>query len=205
MKSIHNWHYLKSELTLSNVTRVLIHVIDFQFFKTVFDLATKPSQLIQSYLSGHKKYQNPLSFYLSSLFFLFLISFISNKLFSKPLTNDSDFIQYIITVPFIFVISVMNFLFFRRSKMNYLSHLIVSFYILGQTIFYLIFYYFIVQYLSILDGSITMALVYSFIIYSNLFILNYTIFKRSIIATFWRSTLIIVVGILFMSGIAQFI
>lgn len=205
MKSVYNWNYLKSEFTLSNVSGILLHVIDFQFFRTVIDLAMKPSQLIESRLAGHKKYQNPLSFYLSALFFLFLVSFISNKLFSKSLTQDSGYMHYVLTVPFIFVISVMNYLLFKRPKLNYLSHLIVTFYIIGQTIFYLIFYYFLVEYLLILNESVTMALIYSSIIFMNLFIINYRTFKRSLLATFLKSLLIIIAGIIFMSGIAQFL
>ncbi|MFY0626965.1 MAG: DUF3667 domain-containing protein [Reichenbachiella sp.] len=193
MKSIYNWKYLKSKTTFKSTLEVF-QIIEFQFFDTVKQIIMRPDELIESFLSGEKKYQNPIAFYLSSLVFILLVAFSVNLIFPEAENSDSNYAQYVITLPFILVISGMNYILFRRSDLNYISNLIIATYIEGQSIFYLTFLMIGSEFVPFLAKPMIVALFYSLIILTNLIIINRAVFKNRIFHTFWKSLVTVMIG-----------
>lgn len=207
MESIFNWKYLKESITFRTATETFLHIIDLHFFRTAIQLASQPGPFIREYLRGERKAQNPLSFYLSSLFFLFILytlyEFINHEFVDKaPDEETSDLLQYWITLPFIFVISGMNFWLFKNSTLNFVSNLIVATYIESQSIIYLTFYLIAVDYFQLLNEPTTQALIYVLIIFGNTFAINFRTFQQSFIRTLWKTLLIILTAFIVMMLIA---
>jgi|GEM_PF-2771555 len=207
MESKFNWNYLKDNLTFKTATETFLHIIDLHFFRTSLHLASQPGLFIREYLKGERKAQNPLSYFLSSLFFLFILytlyEFINPEHIEKtPDEESSDLIQYWITLPFIFVISGMNFWMFRKSTLNYLSNLIIATYIESQSVIYLTFYLIAVDYFQFLNEPMTMALIYVLIIFGNTFAINFRTFQLPFIQTLWKTLFVILTAFIVMIVIA---
>lgn len=197
MESIFSWKYFKSKLTLKNIIETL-QIIEFKFFSTARVLFQNPGKLIHSYLSGEKKYQNPVSFYLSSLLFFYLASYIFESLAPETAVDsepsESEIIQYLITIPFIVVIAFCNYILFRVCKLNIISHTIIAIYILGQSIFYLTFYYLAHSFFQLSFSNILNALIYIFIVFVNIVVINFSTFKVTLFQAILKSLLIILIG-----------
>jgi hypothetical protein len=209
MNSIYNWKYLRTRITVETVLETLLHVIDLTFFKTVAQILRQPSK-IRRFLIGESELQGPLSFYLSSLVFVFIISFVNFKLFPESFeqidgSSDENYAHYFVTVPFIVIIGLMNLLLFRKERLNFLSNLIVALFIIGQSVFYLAFYLTAIAVFDVFDDPMTQASVYVMIIFGNLFIVNLRTFERPIFATLWRSTFGLVVAFVVMIVISFYI
>ncbi|WP_147407408.1 DUF3667 domain-containing protein [Reichenbachiella sp. MSK19-1] len=209
MQSVYTWEYLGNKLSFRSVADVLIHAITPEFFVTSFKLTTKPKKVVSDFLEGNKTFLNPLSYFLSSLVFLFILTYLNQLIF--PETRDvtagesEEYLQYLITIPFILIIASFNRFFYRRSKVNFLTNLIIATYIEGQTIIYLTIYFLIIENFKILNEPMTQMFIYVGIIYVNLIVFSYISFQRSFISTFLKATLTIFIALNLVAMMFYFI
>jgi len=209
MNSIYTWKYLKSRINIHSIADTFVHIINLTFFKTSYNLLRRPEK-IRLQLAGQRELQGAFSFYLTSLIFVMIFSYISYFLFPEsfeyiePRPLD-DFLQYIITLPFAVGIAIMNFFLFRKSQLNFLSNLIISLYIIGQSAIFLAFNFLFISAFNVLDAPMVQALIYVIIILFNLFTVNYNVYDRGFFSTLWKSLIAIFVSSIVMTIIAGFI
>lgn len=182
-----------------------LHLIDGHFFKNIIGLISRPGQFIREYLKGNSHHQNPASYYFTSLAFLFFLSRVYDLIGISEVVEPSgnstldNYAQYLVTLPFVLTISVFNYLFFKESKLNYFSHLIIAFFIIGQCLVYLTVYFFFTEVLLWLDEPMTQALIYSLIILINIVLINYKTFQQSLMKSFWKSLTILMIAFFVMA------
>ncbi|MEQ8924325.1 MAG: hypothetical protein RLO81_00855 [Fulvivirga sp.] len=207
MESKFDWKYLKSNITFGTIAETFLHIVDFHFFQTSIQLASQPGVFIREYLKGKRNSQDPVSFYLSSLLFLFILyylyEFLSPDVIEET-TNDesSEYTQYWMTLPFIFTISGMNYLMFRKTKLNLVSNLVIATFIESQSVIYLTFFIISVDFFQVLNEPMTQALIYVLIIFGNIFAINFRTFQFSFFSTLWKSLLVILVAFIVIIVIA---
>ncbi len=209
MQSVYTWKYLREKVTFRSIVDVFIHAITPEFFVTSINLTFKPRKVVTEFLGGRKTFLNPISYFLSSLVFLLILWYL-NQLISPGIRKvtegqPEDYLQYLITIPFILIVASFNRFLYRKSEVNFLTNLIIATYIEAQSIVYLTIYFLIIENLQIVFEPMTQMFIYVGIIYFNLIIFSFVSFQRSFISTLARATLTMLIAMHLVAMMFYFI
>ncbi|WP_299440188.1 DUF3667 domain-containing protein [uncultured Aquimarina sp.] len=207
---------------VSEISEVYLNV-DNTFIKTIRDLTIKPHIVIDGYINGvRKKHLNLASYFLLSITFSAILSFISEQFFDiqsdpKNHENTNEVIKfflettekyptlgYFLLIPFYSLIS--KFVFRKYKKYNFTELIVINTYFIAHlTILTFIPYIIIYSFRDYIEETsfyfLILQLAYGTFLFKNLYKLSYKkIISRGFLAMLFF--VLIVAGFTLIAGIA---